>query len=63
MQVPEGYTLKWQEYKIGHYRKSFQLNDRIDTAKISAAMKDGILRLTLPIKEKCKPIKIKVMGE
>ncbi len=62
LEVPDGYNLKWQEYRIGHYRKSFQINDRVDTTKITAVMKDGILKLVLPIKEMCKPIKIKVLG-
>ena len=60
LQIPEGYSLKWQEYKIGNYRKSFLLNEKVETSKISAEMKNGILKIVLPVKEKCKPVKIKV---
>ena len=60
LQIPDGYSLKWQEYKIGNYRKSFLLNEKVETSKISAEMKNGILKIILPVKEKCKPVKIKV---
>ena len=60
LQIPDGYSLKWQEYKIGNYRKSFLLNEKVGTSKISAEMKNGILKIILPVKEKCKPVKIKV---
>ena len=45
---------KWlrQEYKIKSFKRSFNLNDKIDAASINAIYENGILRLSLPKKEK-----------
>ena len=42
------------------YRRVFELDPAIDTAKISARMDQGILTLTLPKSERVKPRKISV---
>ncbi|MDQ1183702.1 Hsp20/alpha crystallin family protein [Agrobacterium larrymoorei] len=46
--APEGYALVHAEYRDGSYERSFTVSEPIDTAKIEAVFKDGILRLTLP---------------
>lgn len=58
--IPESFNLKWQEYKLGNYRKSFKMTNSVDTQKISAVMKDGVLKLTLPNKKQSIPVKVKV---
>jgi HSP20 family protein len=42
------------------YRRVFELDPAIDTAKVSARMDQGVLTLTLPKSERVKPRKIKV---
>jgi len=49
----------YTEYNIGHYRRSFSLTPgSFDEHKISAEVKDGVLRLTLPKAERMKPRRI-----
>ena len=54
-----GQTL-FRECRQADYRRLFELDPAIDTAKISAKMDQGILTLTLPKSEKVKPRKIAV---
>ncbi|HYG21821.1 MAG TPA: Hsp20/alpha crystallin family protein [Verrucomicrobiae bacterium] len=49
-----------QERLNADYRRVFELDPAIDTARISARVDKGILTLTLPKSEKVKPRKIKV---
>lgn len=46
--APEGYTLVHAEYRDGNYERRFTVSEPIDTAKIEAVFKDGVLGLTLP---------------
>jgi HSP20 family protein len=48
------------EYNIGHYSRSFQISSKIDQGKIEAALKDGVLSLTLPKVQEAKPRTISV---
>jgi HSP20 family protein len=50
----EGWLRK--EYKMRSFSRSFNLDDTIDVNKIAAKYSDGILQLSLPIKEGAKPI-------
>ncbi len=49
-----------RESHVADYRRVFELDPAIDTAKISARMEQGLLTLTLPKSERVKPHKIPV---
>lgn len=48
------------EYGIGNFHRTFAVGEAIDTEKISAEMKHGVLILHLPKSEKVKPRRIAV---
>jgi HSP20 family molecular chaperone IbpA len=56
----EGMQPVYSEYNIGNYRRSFSLTNKIDQAKISADMNDGVLTVTLPKAEAAKPKRITI---
>lgn len=49
-----------RERAFGHFTRLVALPDRVDAEKITASLKDGILRITLPKLESAKPRTIKV---
>lgn len=46
--APEGYAAIHAEFRDGNYERAFTLSDQIDSERIDAVFKDGVLRLTLP---------------
>jgi HSP20 family protein len=50
----------FHESQNADYRRVFELDPAIDTAKVSARMDQGVLRLTMPKSERVKPRKISV---
>jgi HSP20 family protein len=56
----EGAQCVYRESAQRDYRRSFELDPAIDTAKITARMDNGILFLELPKAEQVKPRKIEV---
>jgi HSP20 family protein len=50
----EGKTLR-SEYTFRSFKRSFTLNDKIDSGAISAKYNDGVLELSLPKKENVTP--------
>jgi len=52
----------YTEYNIGNYHREFALHEDIDESRIKATLKNGVLELELPKKEKAKPRQIEVQG-
>jgi len=50
----------FRESHLADFRRVFELDPAIDTAKISARIDQGVLTLTLPKSEKVKPRRIAV---
>ena len=50
----------FRESNTSDYRRVFELDPAIDTAKVSARIEQGVLTLTLPKSERVKPRKISV---
>ena len=59
-QEPVSGEALFRESRNLDYRRVFELDPAIDTAKISANVQQGLLTLTLPKSEKVKPRKIEV---
>ncbi len=57
---PEGYTRHRQERVVTSFSRSFTLPADIDSTKVEAKLKDGILTLTLPKVEAAKPRQITI---
>ena len=48
------------EYGIGDYHRTFTVGEAIDTERISAELKNGVVTVHLPKSEKVKPRRIEV---
>lgn len=51
------------EYDIGDFYRTFALNDAIDSEKIHAELKNGVLTVHLPKREEVKPKRIAIQGD
>lgn len=56
----EGATALLNEYSVGDYSRVFRIPDMIDTEKISAVVRDGVLKVVLPKSEKLRARKIDI---
>ena len=50
----------YAEVRLAQFRRSFALSRDLDTSRIDAAMKDGVLKLRVPKLEQAKPRRIQV---
>ena len=48
------------ERTFGHFSRTFTLPNTVDTGKIAAEYKNGVLTIRLPLREEAKPRQIKV---
>lgn len=53
----------YQEFELADYHRAFTLTEDLDTAGITAALKDGLLRVEIPKSPRVQPKKIPVRTE
>jgi HSP20 family protein len=58
--TPEGLEALYAELRVPRYRRSFTLSRELDTARIEANLKDGVLRLRIPKQAHAQPRRIAV---
>jgi HSP20 family protein len=58
--APDGARVLHEEFRPGDYYRSFILSDEVDRGRISAELKNGVLRLHLPKAERTKTRKIEI---
>ena len=56
-------TPVYAEVRANHFRRSFELSGELDTGKIDAGLRDGVLTLRIPKLEQAKPRRIDVRVE
>ena len=55
-------TSVYAEVRANHFRRSFELSSDLDTTRIDAGLRDGVLTLRIPVLEAAKPRKISISG-
>lgn len=53
-------TATWEEFRNIEYVRSFSVPPTIDSGRVEAELKDGVLRLHLPKSEMAKPKRIEI---
>jgi HSP20 family molecular chaperone IbpA len=58
--MPEGMQPLWAEVNVPHFRRTFTLSRELDTGRIEANLKDGVLSLRIPKQAHAQPRRIAV---
>jgi HSP20 family molecular chaperone IbpA len=58
--APDGVRVLHEEYRVADYYRSFILSDEVERGKITAELKNGVLRLHLPKAERAKTRRIEI---
>lgn len=58
--TPEGARPLLEEYRVGDFYRSFILSDEVERSRITAELKNGVLRLVLPKAERAKTRRIEI---
>ena len=58
--IPDGARVLHEEYRVGDFTRSFILSDEVERGRITAELKNGVLRLILPKAERAKTRRIEV---
>ena len=59
-QTPDGLEALYAEVRVPRYRRSFTLSRELDTTRIEAQLKDGVLNLRIPKQVHAQPRRITV---
>lgn len=60
--TPDGLEAIYAEVRVPRYRRSFTLSRELDTSRIEANLKDGVLTLRIPKHAHAQPRRIAVMA-
>ena len=58
--TPEGMQASYAEVSVPRFRRVFTLSKELDTGKVSAEFKNGVLKLRIPKAEHAQPRKIDI---
>ena len=58
--TPENMEPVYAEVRLSRYRRAFSLSSELDTSRIDAQLRDGVLNLRIPKHAHAQPRKIKV---
>lgn len=58
--IPEQARLIHEEFRVGPFQRSFILSDEVDRDRITAELKNGVLRLLLPKADRARARRIEV---
>lgn len=58
--IPEGMEANYVEVSQPRYRRVFTLSKELDTGKVSAELKNGVLTLRIPKAERAQPRRIDI---
>lgn len=61
-QTPDGLEALYAEVRIPRFRRSFTLSRELDTGRIDANLKDGVLTLRIPKQAHAQPRRISVQA-
>jgi len=59
-QTPEGLEPVYAEVRVPRYRRTFTLSRELDTSKVDANLKDGVLTLRIPKQAHAQPRRVEV---
>jgi HSP20 family molecular chaperone IbpA len=58
--MPEGMEASYAEVSVPRFRRVFTLSKELDTGKVSAELRDGVLNLRIPKAEHAQPRRISI---
>lgn len=60
MDTPDEVTWLLRERPSGAHRREVRLGERLDTGRVDASYENGVLTVTIPMREEAKPHKVSI---